>query len=36
MYMYVCVCVCVVGRLDQKMQGPIFCPSPALVKQRTQ
>ncbi len=21
----------VVGRLDQKMPGPIFCPSPALV-----
>ncbi len=22
--------VVVVGRLDQKMPGPIFCPSPAL------
>ncbi len=21
----------VVGRLDQKMPGPIFCPSPALI-----
>ncbi len=21
----------VVGRLEQKMPGPIFCPSPALV-----
>ncbi len=28
MYIYYMV---VVGRLDQKMPGPIFCPSPALL-----
>ncbi len=29
-YMYVCI-LYVVGSLDQKMPGPIFCPSPALI-----
>ncbi len=30
MYIYNIYIKVVVGRLDQKMPGPIFCPSPAL------